>query len=137
MPRTVATEVTVRYAETDAQGVVHHSNYLVWFELGRACWLKAHGLRYAEWEADGLLVVVAEARARYRAPALYDQTLRIETELIKARTGYFAFAYRVVSTEEQLLCEGETRHLVTDRRHRAARLPDDVFRKLKAVLPAR
>jgi acyl-CoA thioester hydrolase len=55
------TKIRVRYAETDAMGVVHHANYLVWFELGRSELCRARGFSYREMEADGALLVVAEA----------------------------------------------------------------------------
>jgi len=133
MPATVTSEITVRYAETDAQGVVHHANYLVWFELGRAAWLKAHGLRYAEWEKAGLFVVVAEATARYRAPAFYDEQLSLSTELGRFRGSFFEFRYLVHNAGGELLCEGHTRHLVTDHDHNPSRLPEDVLARLKAA----
>jgi len=133
MSATVVTELTVRYAETDAQGVVHHANYLVWFELGRSAWLKAHGLRYAEWEKTGLFVVVAEASARYRAPAFYDQQITLETELGRFRGSYFEFKYHVRNADGLLLAEGHTRHLVTDHDHRPARLPEQVLARLRVA----
>lgn len=136
MSSPISTEITVRYAETDAQGVVHHSNYLVWFELGRAAWLKAHGLRYADWEKAGLFVVVAEATARYRAPAFYDNQLTLTTDLQKLRGGYFEFVYQVHGPEGQLLAEGQTRHLVTGRDRKPARLPDEMLKPLQKALTA-
>ncbi len=131
MSATVTTELRVRYAETDAQGVVHHANYLVWFELGRSAWLRAHGLRYAEWERAGLFVVVAEATARYRAPAFYDDLVRLEVKLTRVRAGYFEFAYRVLNEQGTILAEGQTRHLVVGVDKKPARLPDDMFQRLK------
>lgn len=131
MSATVETDITVRYAETDAQGVVHHANYLVWFELGRSAWLRAHGLRYAEWEKAGLFVVVAEASARYRAPAFYDQFLTLETKLGRFRGNFFEFKYRVLGPDGRLLAEGHTRHLVTDRQHRLSRLSPEILEQFK------
>ncbi|GAB4173686.1 MAG: thioesterase family protein [Geothermobacteraceae bacterium] len=131
MSATVTTELRVRYAETDAQGVVHHANYLVWFELGRSAWLRAHGLRYAEWERAGLFVVVAEATARYRAPAFYDDVVRLEVKLTRVRAGFFEFAYRVLDEQGTILADGHTRHLVVGADKKPARLPADLFQRLK------
>lgn len=130
MPATVDTSLTVRYAETDAQGVVHHANYLVWFELGRSAFLKHFGMRYAEWERQGLLVVVAEAQVRYRSPAFYDDEITISTTVGKIRKRFIQFDYQVRNQKGELLVEGTTRHLVTDRAHRPASLPDELFAQL-------
>ena len=73
--------LTVRYAETDAQGVVHHSNYLVWFEEGRSEYLRQIGLNYTVFERAGFYIVVAHAQTRYRAPAYYEDCLTVETTL--------------------------------------------------------
>jgi acyl-CoA thioester hydrolase len=134
MPASITTDINVRYAETDAQGVVHHANYLVWFELGRSSWLKAHGLRYAEWEKSGLFVVVAEATIRYRAPAFYDDCLKLTTTLLKVRGRYFEFAYEVHGPEGKLLADGTTRHLVTSRDRTLAQLPADMLEGLKRAI---
>ncbi len=65
----------MRYAETDQMGVVYHANYLVWFEVGRVEKIRSMGLDYKSMEEEGLLIAVAEAKARYKAPARYDEEL--------------------------------------------------------------
>jgi len=70
------TEIRVRYAETDAMGVVYYANYLVWFELGRTDWIRAHGMTYREFEEHGVLLPVIEAHCAYRASARYDDLVR-------------------------------------------------------------
>ena len=70
------TEVRVRYAETDQMGIVHHANYLIWFETGRSDLCRASGFSYKEMEdQDGALLVVAESYCRYKSPAYYDEAL--------------------------------------------------------------
>ena len=66
------TRVRVRYAETDRMGVVYYANYLVWFEVGRADWLRQTGWTYREMERDGISLPVIEARCEYRQPARYE-----------------------------------------------------------------
>ena len=63
--RIVETTLRVRYAETDAMGVVYHANYLVWFEVGRGDYFRTLGQDYAQWEHEGYLLPVSEAYARY------------------------------------------------------------------------
>jgi acyl-CoA thioester hydrolase len=134
--RVVRARVRVRYAETDQMGVVYHANYLVWFEVGRVEFLRAHGLSYKEMEIEeGCSIAVVEATARYRAPARYDDELEIETELKSARGPVVRFTYRVVRIADGvLLCEGETVHVVVGRDMKRRRLPERFAERLTAHL---
>ncbi len=71
--------IVPRYAETDKAGVVHHSVYPIWFEMGRTELLRANGVAYRDLEAAGIFFVVVELRIKYRRPAFYDQPLTLET----------------------------------------------------------
>ncbi len=75
----VETTFYVRYAETDQMGVVHHAEYIVWFEEGRSAWIRALGSNYAEFEASGLYLTVIEVFARYLAPARYGRQVTVRT----------------------------------------------------------
>ena len=107
------TQVRVRYAETDQMGVVYHSNYLIWFEVGRVELIRQLGLDYKKMEEeDGCGISVVDVHARYRAPARYDDELVIETRLLAARGAVVRFGYRILRiTDGLLLCEGETMHV--------------------------
>src|SRR5258708_3854474 len=107
------TRVRVRYAETDQMGVVYHSNYLIWFEVGRVELIRQPGLDYKKMEEeDGCGISVGDVHARYRAPARYDDELVIETRLLAARGAVVRFGYRILRiTDGLLLCEGETMHV--------------------------
>ena len=102
--------VRVRYAETDQMGVVYHSNYLIWFEVGRVELIRQMGLDYKQMEEeDGCGISVVDVHARYRAPARYDDELVIETRLLAARGAVVKFGYRILRVGDGvLLCEGET-----------------------------
>jgi acyl-CoA thioester hydrolase len=114
----------VRYAETDAQGVAHHSSYVIWFELGRSEWLRARGYSYRDLEATGHIIVVADLGVRYMAPARYDDLLVLTTQLIEVRSRGLAFSYELHLADGPLLATGQTKHLVLDRLSgRPARLP--------------
>src|SRR6202789_2631957 len=96
--------IRVRYAETDQMGVVYHSNYLVWFEVGRVEFIRRLGLDYKRMEVEeGCGIAVVEATARYRAPARYDDELVVETELQSARGTVIRFEYKVVRPEDGVL----------------------------------
>lgn len=89
-------EIRVRYGETDQMGVAYHANYLVWCEVGRTDLIRTLGSSYADMEAEGLRLAVAEAALRYRAPARYDDVLGIETRLERVQSRFVTFSYRIV-----------------------------------------
>jgi acyl-CoA thioester hydrolase len=119
------TQIRVRYAETDKMGIVHHANYLVWFELGRSEFCRARGFSYKEMEErDNALLVVAEVYCRYKSPAHYEDMLTVRTRLAEVRSRSIQFVYEIFRAEDQtLLAEGETLHLVTDENKKVRSLP--------------
>jgi acyl-CoA thioester hydrolase len=107
------TRVRVRYAETDQMGVVYHSNYLIWFEVGRVEFIRQLGLNYKQMEEEGCGIAVVDVHVRYKAPARYDDELVIETRLLAARGAVIRFGYRILRVPDGLLlCEGQTMHVV-------------------------
>ncbi|MCD4689203.1 MAG: acyl-CoA thioesterase [Desulfuromonadaceae bacterium] len=128
------TALTVRYAETDAQGIVHHANYLVWFEEGRSDFLRQQEFCYSDLERAGYYVVVAEAEVRYRAPAFYEDRLIVETTLCRLRRKLLEFRYRILGSEDRLLVEGRTLHMVLGRDRRPTSLPQEFINRLQDTL---
>lgn len=119
--------VRVRYAETDAQGVAHHSAYVAWFEVGRVEWLRAAGASYRQLEEEGYYLPVIELRIRYVAAARFDDLLIVRTALSDVRSRSATFVYEVVTHEAQprQLANGMTRHICL-RAGRVAPLPDAI-----------
>ncbi len=113
----------VRYQETDAQGHVHHANYLTWFEMGRVEYLRACGKSYRALEEEGVLLVIAEANVQYYSPAKFDDELRLVTNTVAARGARIFHAYQVFRGDT-LLAEGKTTVACIDRGGRVRRLPD-------------
>jgi acyl-CoA thioester hydrolase len=93
MALTHTTELRVRYAETDRMGIVYYANYLIWCEVGRVEFMRALGGSYADLEAQGYGLAVAEATVRYLAPARFDDPVRIETRLVGVRSRAVTFDY--------------------------------------------
>ena len=120
------TELRVRYAETDAMGIVHHATYPIWMELGRSDFLRQLGQSYAEWEARGVRLVVNEIRVKFRSPAYYDQLVQVRTFLREAGRRRMVFGYRI-ERDGVLLAEAESVHLVAGADNRARVLPDDLL----------
>jgi len=116
----------VRYAETDQMGVVYYANYFIWFEVGRTDFCRQRGFAYRDMEKeDGLCIIVAEARCRYKAPARYDDQIEVRTCLRKVHRRVLVFGYEIyrLATDE-LLAEGETVHVITDVDGRPRALPE-------------
>ncbi|NQT02789.1 MAG: acyl-CoA thioesterase [Planctomycetes bacterium] len=104
-----AITIVPRYAETDKAGVVHHSVYPVWFEMGRTELLRANGLAYKDLEEAGVLFVVAELCIKYRRPAMYDEKLQLETHCSAVTAGRVEHSYRLTrSSDGVLLVEGSS-----------------------------
>ena len=124
-PFVAEARVRVRYAETDQMGVVYHANYLVWFEVGRVEYIRQLGLDYKSMEREeGCGIAVADVSARFKAPALYDDELVIQTRLLAARGAVVRFGYRIIrAADDLLLCEGETVHIVVGKDMKRRTLP--------------
>jgi acyl-CoA thioester hydrolase len=120
------TEIRVRYAETDQMGIVHHANYLVWFEAGRSELCRDRGFSYKSMEEeDNALLVVAESYCRYKSPAYYDDLLLVRTQVAEIRSRSIRFIYEIFRpSDNALVAEGETLHLVTDEDKRVRVIPE-------------
>lgn len=122
-------KLRVRFCETDLMGIVHHSNYLAYFEAGRVEWLRRRGVTYADWAAHGVHLPVVEANVKYRAPAKFDDVISIETRLVELRSVSLRFEY-AMRRGEQLLAEGFTRLACIDDKHVLQRFPPHVIAAL-------
>jgi acyl-CoA thioester hydrolase len=116
--------VRVRFADTDAQGIAHHSNYLVWFEVARVEFLEHFAGGYQRLRDEGIESLVLAAHVRFDAPALFDDRLRVHTRCLDVRGARFRFEY-AVERGVTVLAEGWTEHGTVDARTlRATRTPE-------------
>lgn len=132
----VAVDVEVRYAETDQMGVVHHANYLVWFELARTALCRRSGYTYAEIERMGYLLMVSGAELSYRRGVHYGETVRVSAWLDRLGSRGMRFAYEV--TRDATVCAtGATEHVWVERASgRPCRTPEPLrepFARLAAT----
>ena len=127
------TPLRVRYAETDAMGIVHHAVYPVWMELGRSDLLRQMGESYSAWEAQGVFLAVADLKVKFRAPARYDELVEVRTWVKEAGRRKVVFGYQVLRGEVRLV-EGETTHLVIGRDQRGRTLPDAMLELISKAL---
>ena len=120
----VEANLRVRYAETDAMGIVHHASYLIWFEVGRSEYFRQIGVSYEEVEERGHLFPLSEAHARYVAPARYGDEIRIRTRIVQVRSRSLTFAYEIIQQPTgAVLVTGWTKHLCVDRLGQVQRIP--------------
>ena len=115
----------VRYVETDRMDVVHHSNYLVWFEAARIEMLDQIGLPYTEVEAAGCFIPVLGASVDYKRPAFFDDRIEVHLYMREKPRARFHFDYEVLRDGE-LLATGQTKHGFMDKQGKAIR-PPEVF----------
>lgn len=113
----------VRYQETDAQGRVHHANFITYFEIGRVELLRAAGHSYKQLEAEGIMLVVSEVSCDYHGAAEYDDLLRMVTTTVQAKGARIEHRYEIYR-DDTLLCRGRTVVACVDRTGRVRRLPD-------------
>lgn len=109
------TEITVRYAETDCMGVVHHAVYPVWYEIARTDYIKSAGMSYAEMERAGVMLPVTGISCRYRLPAKYDDSLVITARITRLTPARIEFSYVVTKKgDSAVLAEGTSSHGFVD-----------------------
>lgn len=127
--------VRVRYAETDQMGVVYHSNYIIWFEVGRVELLRTLGFTYREMEADGIHLPVVEVKCRYKQSAMYDDEIVIRTKMVNLRGSLIRFGYEALrESDGALLAEGETTHFVVGADLQKTLLPEKYMTPFRAAM---
>lgn len=127
------TKLRVRYAETDQWGTVYHSNFFIWFEVGRVELMRSMGFTYKEMEEkDDSHTVVVDVRCIYEKPARYDDVIRVRTWVAESKERTVRFAYEVFNDETGVrLARGETLHVICDGQGRPRALPE----KYRAKIP--
>ncbi len=127
----VESQLRVRYAETDAEGVVYYANHFVYMEVGRVNYLRAMGFDPNQWNDSDWGIVVSEACCRYRSPARFDDILVVRAWVENVRRTSFTFAYEIMHAGEgRLIAEGRTVQVTVDLdTMRPIRLPSHI-RKL-------
>lgn len=100
-------EIRVRYAETDQMGVVHHGNYALYLEMARIEWLRKLGISYKSMEEEGIGLPVVSLSINFKKSALYDDVIKVKTQLKKQPTALVQFEYELTNQKDQLLCTAE------------------------------
>lgn len=118
-------QIRVAFADTDAMGIVHHANYLRYFEVARVGWLREKGLDYRDWQNRGQHLPLVESYCRYKKPARFEDIIEIDVK--PKRDGLrIIFDYEVFNREtKQLLATGQTQHVTVDNAMKVMEPPKD------------
>ena len=137
MPNAIQGEIEfrVRYAETDQMQVVYHANYLIWCEMGRTDLIRRLGTSYADIEKQGISLAVTDASLRYHAAAKYEDTIRLRTTLVDARSRSVTFEYLIENADTGLrLVSARTTLASINGEGKLVAMPPDLRRSLEAAV---
>ncbi|OBX22776.1 MULTISPECIES: acyl-CoA thioesterase [Bizionia] len=125
--------IRVRYGETDQMGVVHHGNYALYLEMGRTEWLRKMGLSYNEMEKSGVMLPVISMSLNYKKSALYDEVIKVKTQLNKLPSVKIEFDYEITNAAGDVLATANTVLAFIDMNSkRAMKCPDYILRKIES-----
>ena len=132
----VKTSLRVHFYNTDEMGVVHHSNYIRWFETGRVEYLRAIGINLNDLMADNILFPITEINAKYHNPAKFDDELEIETTARELTKVKMEFDYKIRRIDDgKILVKGYSQNVFTNAETgKISRLPDKYFSKLAEAM---
>ena len=123
MPQSCDLQIRVRYAEVDPMGYLHHSRYLVYYEMGRTELLRLAGMTYRDCEDRGVFLVVAKIQCRFRAPEAYDDLVVLTTTVAKANRAKIEHTYQL-KRDGRVLAEAESTIACVDRQGRLQPIPE-------------
>ncbi len=127
------TAFTARYGETDQMGIIHHSNYPVWFEAGRTGFFKEIGIWYSKIEEKGILLPLTDLRCSYISPARYEDEIVVKTKIEEMSCVRLAFNYEVLNKDSGIIiAKGQTSHAWTDKSLK----PQNIQKKLPELYQA-
>ena len=126
--------LVVRYGETDQMGVVHHSNYLRYFEVARLEWLTQLGVSYNKMEEEGVMMPVISAQIDYKTPARFEDQLRIKIHLKEIPLVKMTFIYEVVNQNQELVCTATTVLAFMNAENRRPHRCPESFKKIFAAV---
>lgn len=131
-------KINVRYVETDKMGIVHHSNYYIWFEEARGEFIKKIDVSYKEMEKIGIMLPVAETQCKYIRPSFYGDELTIETFIKELTPVKIIFNYNVIrESDEKIIATGATKHAFVNQSLKIINLKKhyiDLWNKLETLI---
>ncbi len=101
-------QIRVEYHHTDQMGIVHHSNYIKFFEVARTEWLRAAGLTYAEMERRGVMMPIVDVQVHYKMPAYYDELITVRAIVEDMPMARMTFKYEIRGEDGRDIATGST-----------------------------
>lgn len=126
------TEIRVRYKDTDRMGVVYYGNYLTFFEVGRAEFMRQLGFPYSRMETLGYSLVVIETAVKYHSNVGYDSLVTVQTTISQLKKATIRFEYKVISEDEKLIVSGHTLHACILPNQKPTRIPNEIKEIIEA-----
>lgn len=124
----------VRFVETDMMGVVHHANYLRWFEMGRVAYLRAAGVELLDLMAQGIVFPITDVQVKYKNSATFDDDFEVQTIMTEFSRVKMDFAYKVIRLKDgATLVEGKTRNLFTNEQGKITKIDTCYFDKINEL----
>lgn len=124
-------EFRVRYAETDQMQFAHHSNYIIWFEMGRLGLMNSLGFAYDKLEDEGYLLPVIEVMANYIKPARFNNVCTLKTQIKEKPGAKLRFEYEVLNSDGVQLCKGHSLHSFMNKQDKAIKPPRPFLKKVQ------
>ena len=122
----------VRFVETDAMGVAHHSNYFRWFEMGRVEFLKQNNISLNDLIVRGIVFPITDVECKYKHSAKFDDWILIKTEAESITPVKMIFNYQVIrEADGVLLAQGRTQNVFTTKDGKITKLSQDIYQKIK------
>ena len=132
------TKILPRYAETDKMGIIHHSVYAIWYEQARTDFFNQIGLRYDEFENNGIMTPLVELNCKYKKPAYYNQEIELKTKIIGLTPVKFTLEYNIYDTNNNLINIGKTTLAWSDSKTfkiiNLKKTNPDIYEKLKQLV---
>jgi acyl-CoA thioester hydrolase len=126
-------EIRVHFPDVDSMGIVYHTNYIKWFEIGRIELLRNNGVIYKQFAERGYHLPLTEVYCNYLLPARYDEIVVVETSLELVRGASMRFTYVIWDVDKkERFVEGYTVHACTNTSGKMARIPSDIIEKLNS-----
>ena len=133
-----STDITVRFAETDAQGIAHHASFVVWLEVARIAWLAEYAGGYRALQEQGLEALTTAVEVRYHRAARFDDRLRVWARVADPRGARFRYEYAIERRPGEVIAEASTSHATVDAAtHRPIRLPAAFLEAVATAAAAR
>ena len=128
------TQIRVEYHHTDQMGIVHHSNYIKFFEVARTEWLRAAGMTYAEMERRGVMMPIVDVQIKYRQPSYYDEMLSIRTYVDELPMARMTFRYEIRGEDGRDVASGSTTlGFIDSQTRRPQRAPEWLMEVLRSM----